>query len=263
NDANFYLVKVTDTPPAGSPHYAAEKYQVYLGWLADPKGNLAYNGYGDGVVPVGAYKSEMGLLGLSLHKYSYRVGGPVIDAELNYISGNIDGVGAADPDISGISMLVATTFGPWGLTFVYGTGQDPAETPATGGKLNVNALSANYTLGNILLNTDKDSDREGGSLDVKRLGISAVKGAYTLVKNEKNSADVALIFAQTAEDASATVSSNTLGVEIDANATCKLDKNLEFSAGIGYLIAGTAWETLHGGNDDNPLKLHLAATFTF
>ncbi|MEK7286625.1 MAG: hypothetical protein AAB035_04930 [Nitrospirota bacterium] len=255
DDSDFYLIKVTDTPPAGSPYYGAEKYQAYLGWLADPNGNLTYNG-------VSANEATMGLFGLSLHRYTYRTGGPVIDMELNTIWGSIEGAGAADPKISGMSAMAEVTMGKSEVTFVYGSGQDPMQTPATGGKLNVNALSANYKLGQILIDNGYRSDRDGGSLDVKGRGIVALKGAYKIVANEKHSADVAVIFAQTTEDASTTVASHNLGVEVGGHAECKLDKNLALSAGIGYLFAGKAWETLNT-NTHNPIHLHVGATLSF
>jgi hypothetical protein len=259
NDSDFYLIKVTDTPPVGSPPYGAEKYQAYFGWLADPNGNLTYNGQS-------AKEATMGLFGLSLNRYAYRTGGPVIDMELNHIWGSID-ASATDTKISGVSAMAEVTMGKLEVTFVYGSGQDPSttqatSTPATGGKINVNALSANYKLGQILIDNGYRSDREGGSLDVKGRGIVALKGAYKIVDNEKSSADVAVIFAQTAEDASTAVTSHDLGVELGGYAACQLDKNLELSAGAGYLFAGKAWETLNK-NTHNPIKLHVGATLSF
>jgi hypothetical protein len=260
NDSDFYLIKITDTPPAGSPPYGAEKYQAYFGWLADPNGNLTYNvqGYPGQIVN----EAKMGLFGLSLNRYAYRTGGPVIDMELNYIWGDIEGTGTADPKISGMSAMAEVTMGKSEVTFVYGSGQDPTQTPATGGDLNVNALSANYKLGQILIDNDINSDRSGGSLDVKGRGIVALKGAYKIVDNEKSSADVAVIFAQTTEDASTAVTSHDLGVELGGYAKCQLDKNLELSAGVGYLFAGKAWDTLNNSTS-NPIKLHLGATLSF
>jgi hypothetical protein len=261
NDSDFYLLKVTDTPPAGSSPYGKEKYHAYFGWLTDPNGNLTYNSHGAGSFGAN-FEAKLGLIGWALNQYSYRTGGPVIDFEWNYIWGDVKGAGAADPKISGMSAMAGSTIGPLGLTFVYGSGQNPAKNPAAGGDLNVNALSANYTLGNILLDTSKDSDREGGSPDIGRRGLMALKGSYKIMDTESHSMDVSAIVAKTTEDASATVTSHDLGVEIDGNAAFQLDKNFQIAAGAGYLFAGKAW-SVFSGNKSDPLKLHIAAILSF
>ncbi len=261
NDSDLYLLKITDTPPDSSPSHGKEKYQAYLGWLTDPNGNLTYNG--QGATSFGPnFEAKLGLVGWALNGYTYRTGGPVMDLEFNYLWGDVNGAGVADPDISGISAMAGGSVGPWGLIFVYGSGQDPAKDPAVGGDLNVNALSGNYTLGNILLNTSKDSDREGSGPDIGRRGLMAVKGSYTIAARENLSIDVAAIFARTTENASATVAGRDLGVEVDGNAVWQLEENFQIAAGAGYLFAGDAWGAF-SGNTGNALKLHMAATLSF
>jgi len=264
SDSDLYLIKLTDPPKEGMGH-GKEKYSIYLGYLTDPKGNLTYNGLGKSVFGAGGFDAKLNLIGASLKQYTYKDGGPVIDLEINSFSGDIEGAGAADPSISGISALASVSVSPKpgktvGLTFVYGSGQDPAKAPATGGDLNINALSGNYSLGNILLNTSMNSDREGSSLSVGTRGIMAVKLSADCVKDEKKSLGIAVIWAETAEDT--TFTSRNLGVELDGNASIKLDNNLQLTAGIGYLFAGNAWKEFKGDSDD-ALKLHTAVVLTF
>jgi len=264
NDSALYLIKLTDAPKAGMGH-GKEKYSIYLGQLKDPKGNLTYNGFGGQNTFVAGFNAELNFIGASLKQYTYREGGPIIDLEVNSFDGDIEGAGAADPNISGISALASLSVSPKpgktvGLTFVYGSGQDPSKNPATGGKLNINALSGNYSLGNILLNTSMNSDRDGSSLTVGTRGIMAVKLSADCVKDEKKSLGVAVIWAETAEDT--TFTSRNLGVELDGNASIKLDNNLQLTAGIGYLFAGNAWKEFKG-DDGDAIKLHTAVVLTF
>jgi len=265
NDSDLYLIKLTDPPKDGTA-YGKEHYSVYLGRLTDPKGNLTYSGFGSGSFGPG-FNAKLNLIGAALKHYTYKENGPVIDFEINAFSGNIEGTGPADPDIRGIAAMagLSVALGPAqhaGITFVYGSGQDPNENPATGGDLNVNALSGNYALGNILLNTSTHSDRNGSGLDVGTRGIRAVKLSANCVRNENKSFDVAVIWAKTSENASLTNTSRSLGVEFDGNATIKLDKNLELTGGIGYLLAGDAWKTFKG-DAGNAVKLHTTVALTF
>ncbi|MBI3359178.1 MAG: hypothetical protein HY201_02930 [Nitrospirae bacterium] len=261
SDSDLYLVKLTDPPKEGTG-YGKEKYSVYFGHLADPKGNLTYNGFGGA-----GFDTQLDFIGAALKQYTYRDGGAVIDLELNYFDGKIDGTGTANPDISGIAALagVSASLKPGktvGLTVVYGSGQDPAKDPAMGGDININALSGNYSLGNILLDTSINSDRDGQSLNVGGARIMAVKVSADCAKDEKRSLGVAIIWAETTENASAAISSRDLGVEVDGNATIKLDDNLELAAGVGYLIAGDAWKAFKG-DDGDAIKLHTAVVLTF
>ncbi len=266
NDSDLYLIKLTD-PSDPSVGYGKEKYSIYIGHVSDPKGNLTYKGFGTKDFGAG-FHARLNIIGASLKQYTYRDGGPVIDVEVNSFSGDI--VGAANPHISGIAALAGVSVpmnrdnvkAKAGLTVVYGSGQDPAKDPAKGGGLNINALSGNYSLGNILLDTSVSSDRDGGSLDVGQRGIIAVKVSTDCAKDEKRSLGVALIWAKTAQDASLTNTSRNLGVELDGNATIKLDENLELASGVGYLIAGDAWKAFNS-SDASAIKLHMAVVLTF
>lgn len=260
NDSDLYLIKLTDAPKGGMG-YGKEKYSFYLGHLTDPTGNLTYNGLGATAFGAG-FDAKLNLIGAALKQYTYKEGGPVIDLEVNSFDGDIDGT-TGDPSISGIAALASISVSPKpgktvGLTFVYGSGQDPNNATTT--KLNINALSGNYSLGNILLNKTMSSDRNGSSLSVGKRGIMAVKLTADCVKDEKKSLGVAVIWAETAEDT--TNGSRNLGIELDGNASIKLDKNLQLTAGIGYLFAGNAWKEFKGDSDD-AIKLHTAVVLTF
>jgi hypothetical protein len=264
NDSDLYLIKLTDAPKDGMG-YGKEKYSFYLGRLTDPKGNLTYGGFGRSSFGASGFAAQLNLIGASLKQYTYKEGGTVIDLEGNVFDGDIKGT--AKTNISGISALASMSVplgrGNVGLTMVYGSGQDPAKDPAVGGKLNINALSANYSLGNILLDTSMNSDRDGSSLSVGGRGIVAVKvSADCLKKEESRSLGIAIIWAKTAENASTTVASRNLGVELDGNASMKLDDNLQLTAGVGYLFAGDAWKVFKGDNND-AVKLHTAVVLTF
>ncbi len=264
SDSDLYLIKITDSPKDGMG-YGTEKYSIYLGRLTDPKGNLTYSGFGRSSFGVGGFAAQLDFIGASLKQYTHREGGPVIDLEVASFGGDIKGV--ATTNISGISALASVVVplgrGNVGLTMVYGSGQDPAKNPATGGSLNINALSANYSMGNILLNTSMNSDRDGSSLSVGGRGIVAVKlSADCLNKEQDRSLGVAVIWAETAENASVAVTSRNLGIELDGNASIKLDDNLQLTAGIGYLFAGNAWKAFKG-NDHDAVKLHTAVVLTF
>ncbi len=51
-----------------------------------------------------------------------------------------------------------------------------------------------------------------------------------------------VIWAQSAEDASAVVAEKDIGIELDGTAKIQIDENLSFLAGIGYLITGDFWK---------------------
>jgi len=260
NDADLYLIKLTD-PSNPAMGYGKERYSIYLGRLTDPKGKLTYNRFGGA-----GFGTTLNLIGASLKQYTYKDGGPIIDLEINSFHGDIN-TGTANPHISGIAALASLLVSPMrgktlGLTIIYGSGQNPSENPATGGRLNVNAFSGNYALGNMLLNTSMNSDRDGQDLNMGMRGIKAVKLSADCVKEETRSLGAAIIWAETEEDASLTNTSRNLGVELDGNATMKLDENLKLTAGIGYLFAGNAWKTFKG-DAGNAIKLQTAMVLTF
>ena len=125
-----------------------------------------------------------------------------------------------------------------GLTGIYASGQDPGDHPAAGGDdINVNAISANYVLGNILVNNEITSDRDGGSIG----GLTAIR--LTLERPFWNRLDgeLVVIWAQLTESPGSGIDSD-LGWEIDFNTTYPFSDHLVWKSGLGILFSGEAWE---------------------
>jgi hypothetical protein len=163
-----------------------------------------------------------------------------------------------------------------GGTVVYASGQEQNAV----NDLNVTDISGNFQLGNILLNNEEVSDRDGGSLGggFAGMGILAAKLHIDMMPTEKLNVDGAAIYARTSELCSVVVTSSigppftcndrTIGYELDANAKYAVDDNLAFSAGAGYLItASGATQFYNGyagpGANSNIWKLSAKAVFTF
>jgi hypothetical protein len=158
-----------------------------------------------------------------------------------------------------------------GGTVVYASGQDQSAV----NNVNVADISGNFQLGNILLNHEQTSDRDGGSLSggLAGMGILAAKLHVDMMPTEKLDVSGAAIYAQTTELCNpvicvAPTTSRTIGYELDANAKYKVDDNLTFAAGAGYLItAGGAVQAysvnVAPGANSNLWKLSAKAVFTF
>ncbi len=151
-----------------------------------------------------------------------------------------------------------------GGTVVYAAGTSPSSVNDG----TVDDISGNFQLGNILLNNEQTSDRDGGSLGggVFGAGIFAVKLHADVMPTEKLDVGAALIYAQT-EQAPCAGCSRHIGYELDANAKYKVDDNLAFSAGLGYLLTAGGTEDFYsglgGGANSNLWKLSGKAVFTF
>jgi hypothetical protein len=175
------------------------------------------------------------------------------------------GAGVADVRLSGFNVMADATVDTGGAkvggTAVYAAGTDPsAVNDGT-----VDDISGNFQLGNILLNNEQTSDRNGGSLGGGLLGagLIAVKLHADMMPTEKLDVGGALIYAQT-QEAPCAGCSRHIGYEVDANAKYKVDDNLSFSAGLGYLITASGVEDFFGaGSDSNLWKLSGKAVFTF
>lgn len=165
-----------------------------------------------------------------------------------------------------------------GGTVLYASGQDP--TSAAPGDVNVTDISGNFQFGNILLNNEQRSDREGGSLGggFAGLGILAVKLHADLTPIDKLTVGGAVIYARMAELCSPAnimfiplqCQDRTIGYELDANAKYAVDDNLSFSAGAGYLITAGGARDFYSGitfcpgcANSNLWKLSARAVFTF
>ena len=169
-------------------------------------------------------------------------------------------------DINGINGLIRVK-SVWpvlttGLTAFYASGQSLGDLPSgthSNAKLNINAISPNFVLGNILLNNEINSDRQGGNIG----GTAAVK--LTLERPIWNDlkGEVAAIWARlthSPEDAG-----TLLGWEFDFNTSYPLSEDVVWLNEFGILISGNAWEGLYGipGADNNQIKAGSKLVFSF
>ena len=156
---------------------------------------------------------------------------------------------AGDDRVNGFNLMGDATFDSGGAkvgaTVVYASGQDPT---ATGGEINMTDISGNFQLGNILLNNEMNTDRDGGSLGggFGGAGILAAKLHLSTMPSDKLTVGGALIYARTAERV-CQACERTIGLEVDANATYQVDENLAVSAGAGYLLPGDGAEDFYSG----------------
>lgn len=201
--------------------------------------------------------------------------GPVTATfEANFLDGKQNNTGT-DVDLSGFNLLVGGGMDMGAaranVTLLHTSGEEPEDADDT----NINGISGNYALGNILGNTSINSDRVGKCASVKGgrigagaascvggLGYTAAKLGVELPHMMPNcSGSAALIWARTTENASLTAEKD-LGIELDLNATHKLDDHVSVSVNLGYLFSGDAWKTL-GPGDDDQMKGEATISYTF
>ena len=219
-----------------------------------------------------------------------------LNLEVDYLTGtgNKPG-GAQNDDLRGYNALASIngfTVGPanLGLTLLYTSGVNANKMAH---RDNVNSISGNYALGNILLNNTERSDRDGGSVGgplapfiagtltglppgnqvggsgFNGLGMTAIKLAASMNPLEKLGVDAAVIWAQTSETASSGPivpgPSRNLGVELDGNVQYKLDQYATLFAGIGYLFVGDAWQAIYqdANAKDNMIKMDMGVSYRF
>ncbi len=191
--------------------------------------------------------------------------------ELNYLKGSIrtDQAVAMNPSARGIDLRGGNALGQFGwtgqrtdiqLTGIYSTGQKPNDLPPTGHKLNINAISPNFVLGNILVNNETVSDRDGGNIG----GLTAAKLAIGWRPGGMIRAELAGIRAQMTERPAAG-ESRDLGWELDANASWQMDPHLLLTGGFGILFPGDAWMTLKAdpAATDHMIKASTKLIYTF
>lgn len=217
--------------------------------------------------------------------------------EIDFLDGTIEGAAPVDIDLEGLNLLVGAgaPVGPANidLSFLWTSGQDVADP-----EKNVNGVSGNFVLGNILVNDDINSDRDGQCASVMPagllsgrmgsggrgciggLGITAIKLTAGLPDFviENGYTELAVIYAETTEDpldsSTLLAGDSDLGFEIDLNHNQKLDDNLSISVNLGWLVTGDAWKTigdtvtpttvvLQTGGDDDQLKGIISVNYRF
>lgn len=125
------------------------------------------------------------------------------------------------------------------LTGIYGSGQDPEDYPGTGDRININAISPNFVLGNILVNNETTSDRDGGDIG----GLSAGKMAIGWRPDPMVRLEAVGIVAWLSEKP-LTGESRYLGWEVDGNLSWEIERDLRLEAGLGFLFTGGGWKNL-------------------
>jgi hypothetical protein len=179
-----YLVDLNVDPTAGF------KSSLFVLFIKDRGPNLVFNQTASFAPCAGASPPELspaacpltdfgndqatvGTLGLSMDQQmsSIRWG-----AELDFLTGSIkthDNTPTLNPGGNDISIAGMNALGQLGwtgtrydtlFTGLFATGQKPGDLPPNGKKLNLNAISPNFVLGNILVNNETVSDRDGGNV---------------------------------------------------------------------------------------------------
>lgn len=197
--------------------------------------------------------------------------------EGSYAFGRLESVGGTDLRLGGWNLMGDATVDTGGAkvggTVVYA---DSTQTQSGIKSITATDISGNFQLGNILLNNEQLADRDGGSLGggFGGMGIMAVKLHADVMPTEKLTVGGAAIYARTAQLCNIPFSycvstDRTIGYELDANAKYKVDDNLAFAAGAGYLVTASGAENFYstfvgpGGNNSNLWKLSAKAVFTF
>jgi hypothetical protein len=275
-----YLADLNIDPTAGF------KSSLFVLFIKDRGPNLVFNQTASFVPCAGASPPELspaacpltdfgndqatiGTVGLSMDQQtaSIRWG-----AELDLLTGSIkthDNTPTLNPGGNDISIGGMNALGQVGwtgsrydtlFTGVYATGQKTGDLPPNGKKLNLNAISPNFVLGNILVNNETVSDRDGGNIG----GLTAIKLALGWRPDPMFRVELAGIWARLTETPAKNASRN-LGSEFDLNASWQLETHLLLTGGAGILFTGNGWKTLYSDQNanDNMVKLSTKLTYTF
>ncbi|MBI3804757.1 MAG: hypothetical protein HY282_13455 [Nitrospirae bacterium] len=219
-----------------------------------------------------------------------RLGIVSLSGEFDYLTGSQDNLSGTTPgstDLKGWNVLLdaglKVAMFDVDITGLYTTG----DKSATDNKTNINGISGDFVLANILVNDNVNSDREGqcasiggarigsgGASCVGGLGIRAIRvgAGFELGMLGKGShTEVAAIWAQTGERPAAVAgvsAKKDLGIEIDLNHRQKLDENVSVGVNLGYLFAGDFWKTAGAtaageGPADNIVKGIVSLNYMF
>ena len=195
-----------------------------------------------------------------------------VGLELDLLKGSIDTRGPTllnptgrDLNLAGFNMLVTLdyplSFMDLAFTGIYSSGQDISNLPELGGKkLNINAISPNFVLGNILVNNEINSDREGGNIG----GMKAIRLGFKRPLNSEIQGEFAVIWAQLTERPAPNIDRD-LGLEFDINTYYDVTNHLRLVSNIGILLAGDGWQGIYGdpGADDTQIKMLTKVVYSF
>ncbi len=262
-DADLYLLKfrIREGDDTAQPYGKGKS--LFVAYLKDPKPSLA---------PFSTLATDEANLLASGVTGDLSIGPHLLNFEIDYLAGKLKNTASSDTDLSGYNLLFSadlkTLVGDVDLTALYTSG----EKPTADDKTNINGISGNYVLGNILINDKISSDRDGqcASLGGNRIvfggrsciggsGITALKVRYPLVN--RTPTEVVLIWAQTTQPV-ATGASKDLGFEIDFNQKYKLAENAFIGVYLGYLVSGEAYKNI-GSGSDSQISLVASLNYTF
>jgi len=258
SDTDLYIAKT------GFTHGDMHNIGIFLTYLKDR---------GPAFLPaaVAPDKTDLWVLGVTADG---KFGAINLGAEVDFLTGTQDVTTGDSADLEGMNVLVGVGLNVGavevGVTGLYATGQE------TGDEVNINGLSGNFVLGNILVNDSISSDREGQCVSVRggRIGSGSrgcVGGAGIMALKVSagfnflaGQTEVAAIWAETTEDpiGPAGAGESDLGIEIDVNHKHKLDDNVSIGAKVGYLLSGDAWQTI-GTGDDNQINGIISVNYLF
>ena len=180
--------------------------------------------------------------------------------EADHLTGRIVKAGE-DIRLRGFNSLIKIKI-PWPvaqirLTGVYASGQKINDI---GNKLNINAISPNFVLGNILVNNEFNSDRDGGNIG----GLTAIRLAAERPLQGDFHGELALIWARLTQRPALDIDQD-LGWEIDFNTTYPFDDHLLWKADFGILLTGEGWQGIYGDPeaDNHQIKLSTRLVYTF
>jgi hypothetical protein len=236
-DTDLFIAKANFT------HEDAHQLGLFVTYLND-RGPSTLFSFGSG-----AQNLDLWTVGVTADG---KVGPANLNFEADFLTGSAEGTPAGDVDLEGLNLLIGAGMdvGPAnvGVTVLYTSGQEVGSSD-----VNVNDISPNFALGNILTNFEDISDRDGGSAG----NLTGIKISAGMNPMPRVGVDAALIWAQLSEDNAA--GEKDLGVELDGNARLKLDENSTIFAGVGYLFSGDAF----GPNPDDQIKGKVGIAYTF
>ncbi|HLG22722.1 MAG TPA: hypothetical protein VI382_07890 [Candidatus Manganitrophaceae bacterium] len=225
------------------------------------------------LTPAAADKSTLWTVGLT---GDGKFGPLSLNLEFDYLTGTEDVTAGSSIDLTGMNLLIVAGMdagaADLSLALLYTSGEDTSAT-----ETNVNGISGNFVLGNILVNDNINSDREGqcasvaggrigsGAADcVGGAGVTGLKVSAGLpgFMTKNCHTEGALIWAQTTEEAAAGADKE-LGIEVDLNHKHKLDDNVSVGINFGYLLTGDAFKTVANTSPDNMIKGVISLNYMF
>ncbi len=270
-DTDLYILKTRLLEEEGKPvnTFGTGLSSLFVAYLNDRQPTLFPN-----------IDDEATLLAVGLTA-DVPVGPWVINFEADSMRGKLSNLRLPDFDLTGTNVMLGTRvnliFFNVGVTGLYTTG----DKSAADNERNINGISGNYVLGNILINDNVNSDREGqcpsiggsrigfggrGCLD--GAGITALKldfklPSFMMVHEVAHSPiEAVLIWAETTEPLTPGGSTD-LGFEVDLNWKHQFDDHIFGGVNVGYLLSGDAWKSVIGSADDNQTKLLASLNYTF